>query len=52
MEFGGTQSPTHYKEHDYLQGQSSPAPQKSRKKNHKESDYQFTIVYICVEWRK
>ena len=32
MEFGGTQSPTHYKEHSYLQGQSSPAPQKSRKK--------------------
>ena len=52
MKFGGTQSPTHYKEHNYLQGHSSPAPQKSRKKNSKESDYQFTINYLHVEWRK
>ena len=36
MEFGGTQSPTHYKEHGYLQGQSSLAPQKSRKKIQKK----------------
>ena len=36
MEFGGTQNPTHYKEHNYLQGQSSPTPQKSIKKIQKK----------------
>ena len=31
-------------------GQSLPTPQKSWKINAKESYYQFTMYYLCVEW--